>query len=492
MTQPLLCETVTGRTMADLRAARDRSGHADLVELRLDGVADVSVAGALEGRRLPVIVTCRPLWEGGLFDGGEEMRLGLLREAIALGAEYVDVEWRADFAGLVRSTGGARLVLSSHDFDGVPADVRDRCRAMRATGAEVVKMAVAATRLSDCLPLLDLTRDGRTVVIGMGAAGIATRILAARFGSCWTYAGHGIAPGQIPVQEMIRTYRFRQLREDTVVYGLAGNPVMQSLSPAMHNAAFEALGQNAIYLPLQALDFDDFMTFAERLPIAGASVTIPFKLDALRVAQQVDQVDDVARVVGAANTLKRAGRGWEATNTDVAGFLAPLTEGSAPSGFAVAGARAAVLGAGGAARAVVHGLISSGARVRVHARATERARDVAVASGADVGEWPPAPGSWDLLVNCTPLGGTARPTESPLPGGPFGGQLVYDLVYAPADTRLLREAREVGCATIGGLPMLVAQAERQFEWWTGTRPPDGVMARAAREAMMHGSQALRG
>jgi 3-dehydroquinate dehydratase/shikimate dehydrogenase len=481
MPTPLLCETVTGRTMAELIVARDAVRHADMVEVRLDGVADADPVGAVAGRRLPVVVTCRPVWEGGCFDGSEEERLRLLTGALGTGAEFVDVEWKAAHANLLGLTGGRRVILSSHDFSGVPSDLCDRVAAMRATGAEVVKVAVMTRRLSDTLPLLDLPRGGNLVSIGMGAAGIATRVLAAQFGSCWTYAGPAVAPGQISSEEMVSTYRFHTLGEGTKVYGVAGKPVMHSLSPVMHNAAFAAREIDAVYLPLEAADFDDFERFAARLDLRGASVTIPYKLDAIR---QAHLVDADARAFGAANTLRRGTIGWEATNTDAAGFLAPLDVAAGQRGWAtIDGARAAILGAGGAARAVAHGLTARGARVTVHARNPRQARAVAESVGGAVGTWPVARGTWDLLVNCTPLGSVAQPNESPLPGGPFTGHLVYDLVYAPTTTRLLREAGAAGCATIGGLAMLVAQAERQFEWWAGVAPPAGLMARVAGTAM---------
>src|SRR5688572_704885 len=163
-TKPRLCITVTASTTAELRRRRDAVRGADLVELRLDGVGDPDVAGALAGRRLPVIVTCRPTWEGGLFRGAEEDRRRLLGEALAHGAEFVDIEWRAGFSDLLSQTAGRRIVLSSHDFESVPADLTERARAMHRCGAEVVKMAVTARRLSDCIPLTDLgaaiRRDG--------------------------------------------------------------------------------------------------------------------------------------------------------------------------------------------------------------------------------------------------------------------------------------------------------------------------------------------
>jgi 3-dehydroquinate dehydratase/shikimate dehydrogenase len=481
----LLCETVTASTMAGLLAARDASADADMVELRLDGVADLDVEAALAGRRVPAIVTCRPDWEGGRHRGGEAERYAILSRALDQGAEYVDVEWRAvrggaaGFENLIAAHRD-RVIVSSHDFHGVPDDLADRVRAMRETRAALIKVAVVARRLSDSLPLIDIGRGGDAIVIGMGDAGVPTRLLASRFGSRWTYGGNGVAPGQVPARSMVERFRFREVGANTAIYGVVGQNAMQSISPAMHNAAFAAAGIDAVYVPLRAADFGDFLTFADALGIAGASVTIPFKLDAWEAAASADEL---TRTVGAANTLRTsqiANHKWEATNTDVEGFLEPLDAAlrADPKVGPYRGLRVSVLGAGGAARAVVAALESRGARVTVHARREEQARVVT----SHTGPWPPAKGSWDVLVNCTPLGGASARDASPLPGGPFGGRLVYDLTYGTTESPLVREARLAGCATLDGLPMLIAQAERQFEWWTGKRAPEGVMRQAARAA----------
>jgi 3-dehydroquinate dehydratase/shikimate dehydrogenase len=469
--------------MADLVAARDGVTRADMVELRLDGVADIDVARALAGRTLPAIVTCRPAWEGGRFEGSEERRRAILRAALDLGADYVDVEWRAGFTDLI-ALDPRRIVLSSHDFQRVPEDLTARATAMRQSGAGTIKVAIPAARLTDALVLLPIAVDGDAVVIAMGDAGVPSRLLASRFGSRWTYAGDAIAPGQMRASRIVDEFQFHDIVASTAIYGVVGNNVMHSLSPAMHNAAFRARGLDAVYVPLAAADFSDFMSFADALRIEGASVTIPFKLDVLRAATQVDAL---TRAVGAANTVRwgaasagdarsRGVRLLQATNTDVDGFLDPLVRIYPGS---LEGVRAAILGAGGAARAVAVALISRGAHVTIHARRDEQAADVAAGCGASIGPWPPPAGSWELLVNCTPLGGPSARNTTPLPQGPFTGRLVYDLTYGDAETPLLRDAREAGCLTLDGLPMLIAQAERQFEWWTGMRPVDGVMKAAA-------------
>jgi len=475
VSKPQLCVTVTAATTAELCQRRDAVIDADLIELRLDSVSDPSVAGALAGRRRPVIVTCRPVWEGGGFKGSEDERKQILSEALSLGAEYVDVEWRAHFDDLIARAGGRRIVLSAHDFHSVPIDLTARVHAMRSTGAEVIKIAAVATRLSDCIPLLDLGAksggDGNLVVIGMGDYGLATRVLAARFGSVWTYAGALKEIGQLSADALLNDYHFRSLSDSTGVYGVAGGSVAHSVSPAMHNAAFRAADFDAVYLPFPAVSAEDFHRFGRAVGISGASVTIPLKVS---LVEYVDEVYSVARRIGAINTVRVTDGRWIGGNTDAIGFLAPLQE-----RVSLAGLRASVIGAGGAARAVTVALASSGCAVRLHARNRAQAEEVAVLTAAELGPWPPAPGSWDLLINCTPIGLYPRVDDTPVPKEQLTGRYVYDLVYNPATTRLLRDAAAVGCQTIGGLDMLVAQAREQCQWWTGATCPAGVMRDAA-------------
>jgi 3-dehydroquinate dehydratase/shikimate dehydrogenase len=475
MSKPSLCVTVTAATTAELCARRDGVEDADLIELRLDSVSDPSAAGALAGRRRPVIVTCRPQWEGGGFSGSEEERRRILEEALALGAEYVDIEWRAHFDDLIKQSAGKRIVLSSHDFHGLPIDLNERAHAMRSTGAEVVKIAAKMTCLSDCVPLLDLGaqagRGSQLVLIGMGEYGLATRVLAGRFASSWTYAGALADVGQIDAATLLHLYQFRKIDAQSEIYGLVGSPIGHSVSPAMHNAAFAAARLNAVYLPFPATGADDFVRFGKAIGIKGASVTVPYKVS---LYEQVDEAYASARRVGAINTIRVEDRRWIGGNTDASGFLASL-RGLVP----IENLRAAVLGAGGSARAVASALASSGSAVRIHARNQARAEEVAALTSASVGPWPPQRDSWDLLINCTPIGMHPRVDQTPLPASELTGRYVYDLVYNPPMTRLLREAQLRGCQVIGGLEMLVAQAHEQFQWWTGSRPPAGVMREAA-------------
>jgi 3-dehydroquinate dehydratase / shikimate dehydrogenase len=464
--------------MAELRRARDDVRDADLVELRLDAVREPDPGQAVADRRLPVIVTCRPRWEGGLFDGSEDDRLVLLRRAWEAGAEFVDVEHAAPFApAFLASTAGRRIVLSMHDFDGLPPDLGDRVRAMRETPAAVIKIAVRTATLSDAVEVFGLQRllpARELVAIGMGMPGLATRVLAARAGCCWTYAGDGWAPGQVPAAVLRNGFRFGAITRDTAVYGVVGRPIAHSLSPAMHNAAFATEGIDAVYLPLEAADDEDFLAFARAVDLQGASVTAPFKVSLARHVA----LDPEASRAGALNTLVRDGAAWRATNTDVDGFLAPLR----PK-LPLRGIRATVLGGGGGARAAAHALRREGATVTVCARRREQAEHIAATLDVRAAEWPPAAGSWDLLVNATPVGTAPAVDDTPWPDARFDGRFVYDLVYNPRVTRLLREAAGAGCATLGGLEMLVAQAQQQFLLWTGRLPDAGVMREAAARAL---------
>jgi 3-dehydroquinate dehydratase/shikimate dehydrogenase len=466
--------------MDEVRRARDAASGADIIEVRLDGVAGASAAGALEGRLRPAIVTCRPRWEGGAFDGSEEDRRQILLDAVAAGAEFVDVELKAQFAAeIIRLRRGRGVIVSMHVFGEPPKDVAECVRSLRSTGAEIVKFAMEAGTLEDTLPLYELGaasdrgRDGQDhLLIAMGPRGAHTRVLAARLRNRWTYCGDGWAPGQMPVARLLSEFQFRRIKADADLFAVAGSPIDHSLSPAMHNSGFAQAGFNAAYVALDAKDARDFAAFARAMKLSGGSITAPLKVSMMPL---MDEIDVLAQQVGAVNTLNVRNGRWIGSNTDVAGFLAPLK-----GRMALRGARVAVLGAGGAARAVAVALRREGAEVRVCARRRTEARKVAKLVGIQTGAFPPPAGSWDVLVNATSCG--SRPGEdSVMAGVRLDGEIVFDLVYSPAETPLIAQARDAGCWTIGGIEMLIAQAEKQFETWTGAAPPPGLF-RAAVDA----------
>jgi 3-dehydroquinate dehydratase/shikimate dehydrogenase len=474
--------TVAGRTIEEVRRARDGAVGVDLVEVRLDSMERPDAVAALEGRLRPVIVTCRPKWEGGAFEGSEQERRQILLDAISAGAEFVDLEMRAEFTQeLVRLRRGHGIVLSLHVFGDQRPDVRETLRALRSTGAEVVKFAYEARTLTDTLPLFEAANDPEFshsepahVLVAMGQPGTSTRVLSARLRNRWTYAGSENAPGQMPAARLLGEYRFRRIRPDADLYAVVGNPVAHSLSPAMHNAGFEHLGLNAAYVSLEARDADDFVEFARAMKLQGASITAPFKVAML---ERVDEHDALAAEVGAVNTFHTRNGRWVGSNTDVVGFVTPLK-----GRMALKRTRAAVLGAGGAARAVAVALKHEGASVTIAARRPDEAHRVASAMNVRSGPYPPKPGTWDVLVNATSAG--TRPGEpSPMAGVALDGEIVFDLVYSPSETALIKQAREAGCWTIGGIEMLIGQAQRQFELWTGHAPPPELFRDAVEAAV---------
>jgi len=472
-----LCITIAAPTMEALRVRRDAWPAGTFTELRLDAVDRPDVAGALEGRRGPVLVTCRPRRQGGWFDGSEADRLALLRQALALGAEAVDVEFDTGSLDWCAETDRRRVVLSHHDFSGMPADCASMARAMAATGAGTIKLAVTPARLAQLLVLREIGQsyEGRAVLLGMGDIGVVSRVLFTRMYSRWTYASddQAVAPGQLTARVMLDRYRVPRISTSTEVYGVVGNPVRHSWSPAMHNAAFAAMGRDAVYVPMTATTFDDLLAVAPAFGLCGASVTAPFKGEAWQACRTRDAW---AEATGAVNTLVRTASGWHGANSDVEGFLAPLM-----SRGTITGRRAVVVGAGGAARAVAVALRHAGADVAIFARRADAAVQLAERVGGTVVRGRDGM-ACDLLVNATPVGTTPDVERSPVPAEWLEGvALVYDLVYNPEQTRLLLDAAAAGCRTIGGLDMLVAQAEAQCRLWTGASAPVGVM-RAAAEA----------
>ena len=537
------------------RAARAAAEGADLVEYRIDTLADDpddpagadAVAKLVKESPLPCILTCRAASEagpsGGGFDGPDQQRIALLEHAgmqprrpAYLDLELATYQRSANLrqkVGLVvdhpRQTrpDSAGLILSSHDFDGRPADLLQRVAAMAEFEAcRVVKIVWTARSIRDNLEAFELlqARVKPTIALCMGRFGLLSRVLAKKFGAFGTYAaleaGEGTAPGQPTLAELKGLYRWDAIRPETRVYGVIGWPVEHSMSPAVHNAGFahvEAHGGTpwasggGIYLPMPvAPSWEAFkatvLTFLDTpgLHFRGASVTIPHKEHLLRLVEtQGGEIEPLAKRIRAANTLTvRDDGSLHASNTDYAAardaVLAAMPEAAdvnPPAGIeaTLQGRRVAVLGAGGAARAVVAAFAEAGAHVTIHNRTPERAAGLAREFADLPGSITVAPDgqtSADIWINCTPVGMHPHVDATPLPDPPetWGpGTVVFDTIYNPERTRLLRDAAERGCVTIPGTEMFVRQAAVQFELWTGQPAPLEVF----REAMRLGLAGFR-
>ncbi|HYY57965.1 MAG TPA: shikimate dehydrogenase, partial [Pyrinomonadaceae bacterium] len=339
--------------------------------------------------------------------------------------------------------------------------------------------------------LLDRARrEGREVIaIAMGQAGIATRILGPPRGAYLTYGAlaneNATAPGQITATSLRELYRIDRIDRQTEIMGLMGSPIAHSVSPQMHNAAFAARGINGVYIPFEVREAEDFLrrmvhprTRELDWRLRGLSVTAPHKS---ALFELLDHVDPPALEIGAVNTISVEDGGLVGYNTDAGAMLAPLV-----SRVNLSGARCAVIGAGGAARAALWALQREGAETTLFARKPEKARPLAEKFGARCAQLECARfDGYELVINATPLG-TRGESESETPATASqlrGAGLVYDLVYNPPETRFMLEALEAGCECIGGLPMLVAQAAEQFRLWSGEDAPLEVMREAALRAV---------
>jgi 3-dehydroquinate dehydratase / shikimate dehydrogenase len=487
-----VCAAIRESTTAEAVQAMSRAaGLADLVEVRADFVQDLDVAALLAAKPCPVLFTLRSSQEGGDFAGAERVRLETIVEAANLGADYVDVEFSAYWKAVLDAVPPERVILSSHNFEETPADLGDLFDRMSGSGAGIIKIATRANRLSDNVRIMRLleraaSKGTNLVALAMGRPGIPSRILGPSRGSWMTFASlPGSAPtadGQVRADDMLEVYRIQSITRSTRIYGVAGRPIGHSLSPQVHNRAFAERGLDAVYVPLEADGVGDLMEFADYFGLEGASVTIPFKED---IRELVTSISVEAEQVGAVNTIVRAGSGWHGENTDVEGFLYPLKRRTFPGRL-----NSVVLGAGGAARAVVAGLRAGGSRVCVVARDVEKARRLAQPFGASWKAWGEFRElEWDLLVNTTPVGMYPSVDETPVPADCLKGEWVYDLVYRPAETRLLREAAARGCRTISGIDMFLGQAVKQQQIWCGTPVPHKEMAEALETALGRGRPA---
>lgn len=501
-----------------------RAAGADLVELRLDCLRDQAAAESFLASRpcLPVILTLRSAADGGQWTGAEAERIAILTRLARLHAGYVDVEytaWRRSAAarralaevcglssparaGAARAADGvgrpSRLIVSRHDVRRTPRNLAAVLDRLAATPAPVVKAVFQARDATDaCRVLVELNRwRGRRdlIALSLGEAGLATRILAPKFGGYLTFAcldpRFASASGQSTVRELREEYRSDRIGPDTRVYGVVGWPLTHSRSPAVHNAAMAATGVDGVYVPWPVRPgyrafarFLDTVTKHSELGVMGLSVTLPHKENAYRwLLERGYAVRATAADCRAVNTLIRCSSDvWEGDNTDVHGVRRALDTVGLD---ALAGTRVAVLGAGGAARAAILAVQGHARLIIVYTRSPARARRLAREVGCEVGRWEARhEGEADVVLNCTPVGQWPAADASPLTERALKpGMVVFDAVYQPATTCLLAQAEKLGCRVVRGVEMFIGQASGQYELWHGHPAPHAVMRAALLEA----------
>lgn len=496
----LLCVPIAVDTpeqaLADAEHAR--LAGADLIEFRLDAFFEEAsqidaCVRLVADSPLPCIVTCRPAWEGGEYEGDEATRTALFERLIEAEhpPRYVDAELAAESRPTSSDRNGTGLILSMHDFEGRPATLTRQLLKLREDQHSAVhKIAFRARSLRDNLELFEILahRDRPTIALGMGAFGLMSRVLAPKFGGFLTFASlrpeTTTAPGQPTIADLLGLYRFKSITRGTKVFGIVGDPVEHSRSPAMHNAGFERLGFDGVYLPLPvAAGYESLkatlteLLASDSLDLTGLSVTMPHKEDLVRLAREQGwEIDDLAERCGAANTLVRTPAGVRVLNTDGPAVVGCLR------GAGVEFGNVLVLGAGGMARAVAFALADAGAHIHVHNRTPERARELAEAVPSAVHlesleELEPM----QAIVQCTPVGmaGGPAPDQSPISADALGDAAVVETVYHPRETPLVRDAAAHGLRVIDGLDVLVAQALGQFSLFTGHAAPAELFREAA-------------
>ncbi len=511
--RPRICVSICESSLDAIRLQAARAAEvADLIELRVDCLEPSQAAQSLSELKallpqipVPVIVTYRPSEQGGHSKLSAKLRL-LFWLFNRPAADFFDVEFDIATTPSVFNTDKHldwdRVISSYHDFRDTPADLMTTYERMSHTRARTLKIAFQAHDAIDCLPAFELLdrglRDGyQMIAIAMGTAGLATRILGPSRGAFLTYASlddeKQTAPGQITVRDLREVYRIDGINRQTQITGLIGLPVSHSVSPFIHNAAFAHHGMNAVYLPLEVADLKSFInrmvhprTRELDWNLRGLSVTAPHKT---AVMDHLDWIDPVAQEIGAVNTIVVEDDQLRGYNTDAAGLLAPLLQRLSN----LNGLRCAVIGSGGSAKAAVWSLRQQNADVTVFARNPAKGEALAQRFGA---AWKPLGDAlfadYSLVVNTTPLGSAGRlEQETPVTSRQLAGaSFVYDLVYNPHPTRLLREAKSAGCEVLHGLEMLVGQAAEQFRLWTGTAAPESVMLNAAERALNRTSSDL--
>jgi 3-dehydroquinate dehydratase / shikimate dehydrogenase len=502
-----------------------KAADAEMLELRTDYLENLSLdlvknliaeAKTADPQPLPavrrpqaeIIVTCRDVRQGGAIGYPDQLRIDILTEALKAGAEFIDFEYEnflsAENQERIRKAlsqaSKGRLILSAHNFETkFPNIIKLHRHIQTLYPAAIPKLVYTANHINDCFEAFDLLRrtSGSAIVFCMGAAGLITRIIAKKLNSFVTFASidekNETAPGQMTIEQFKTIYRWDFINADTKLYGVIGSPVAHSLSPAIHNACFAEAGLNKVYLPLLVAggqaEFDAFMDNILSRPwlgFSGLSVTIPHKENALNfVKENRGFVEPLAEKIGAVNTIIVGPNGkLFAYNTDYSAAMDAIAS-TLGSKANLKNLPVAVIGAGGVAKAIVASLSDAGAKITIYNRTVERAKKLAAEFNCDFAPLDDLPNvEAKLLINCTSIGMHPNIDETPIPQEYLKKDMaVFDTVYNPAETLLLKQAKEAGCKTISGMDMFINQAAAQFKLFTGRNPNTKLMRKIVLNAL---------
>ena len=502
------------------QAKAAQTAGAEMLELRFDYLEELSVELAEKlinevkaTAKLPLIATCRDTQQGGAKDYPLNLRVEVLVAALKAGAEFIDFEYenfllpqiQGKITAAVAQSLSGKLILSIHNFESKFDNISKLHRhVFTLYPAAIPKLVYTANHINDCFEAFDLLHKTSEPCIAfcMGRAGLISRIIAKKLGCFVTFAAleekTATAAGQLTIEQLKNLYRWDTIDTDTDLYGVIADPVAHSLSPAVHNACFTQAKVNGLYLPLFVEggkdEFDSFMRnvlLRDWLGFRGFSVTIPHKANALDCVKEKEGViEPLAEKIGAVNTLvidKPQTINHEpqisAYNTDYAGALDAVSSALKIKRKDLKDMPVAVIGAGGVARAIVAGLSDVGARVKIYNRTVKRAEKLADEFGCDFASLDELAGlNAELLINCTSIGMHPKTDASPvLKNHLKNDMVVFDTVYNPAETLLLKQASDLGAKTIDGVSMFVNQACVQFKLFTGKKANAELMRKTIKD-----------
>lgn len=494
MNQPQICMTLTGKTLEeDLKLVNKYEKYIDLVELRVDHLNEdeqLYVKRFPSLIRLPCILTIRRDIDGGKYTSGDFSRTNLFGRALAFANPdktknfaYVDFEddYHVPSIQDAAQAFGVRIIRSYHNMTEPVLNIRERCDAMRKTGYEIPKIAFMPKSLNDVTNLFkeaSTMTDYDHILCAMGVEGLPSRLLSSLTNSFLTYVspeetlGNTTSIGHIDPIAINDLYHFKSVTKDTQLFGIAGWPLKKTLSPAIHNLWYKKLGMDSMYLPLRANQIGDILQLAQQLDVGGMSVTIPFKESVLNyLAEQSPEVISI----GACNTIVKKNNRWTGYNTDAPGFRRALEE--FIGNMKIKRLKVAVIGAGGAAKAVVYALKQMGAKVCIFNRSVDKAMQLADKYGFDYCQLDANCAAKldeysNIIIQTTSVGMNSDAPSSeendPIYFYNFrGNEILFDLIYTPAITPVMKRASLSGCRVCNGYKMLEYQAYEQFRLFTG-------------------------
>lgn len=494
MNKPLICLTLTGKTLQeDAELVKKYATHIDIAELRVDHLNEeerLNVRSFPSMINVPCILTIRRVEDGGLYDSGEFSRTALFGRALAFADQnptknfaYVDFEDDFNIPGLMDSAQafGIKIIRSYHKFDGPVTNLRERCLKMRRTQFEIPKIAFMPRSLSDVTRLFNEAAgitDFPHIFCAMGNLGVPSRILASKLNSFLTYTspietcGNTADIGHIDPITLNEMYRFREMDEHTRLYAVTGYPLKVTSSPLIHNQGYQAHHMNNIFIPMASTSMAESLQFAEELGIKGMAVTVPYKHDAMELA---DEIGVEVSEIGACNTLVKDFSQWVGHNTDAMGFQRALEEFLGVK--KLHRRKVAIIGAGGASRAIAFAIKQMGGKACIFNRTIAHAKSLAEDFGFDYAalepdSLPEIERFSDIIIQTTKVGMNSEEEpnkeNNPLWFYTFKGhENLLDIVYDPQITPIMKVAQQAGCKVCNGYTMLKYQGYRQFKYFTG-------------------------